>query len=91
MKHIDFNFLLLLLAVLVGVASLYCYCYYGKIATESYEEMTNRLYESNWYEHSTHLQKYFIVMLGNMQKPLHYHGSGIAVLNLETFTTVKSF
>lgn len=30
-------------------------------------------------------------MMINIQRPLHFHGFGIAVLKLDTFTTVREF
>lgn len=50
--------------------------------------MADRLYEANWRELSVDLQKYFVVMLGNAQRPVFYDGFGIAILNLETFSKV---
>lgn len=88
MKHFDYSMIVHLMAISVSMANLFLYCFYGKMATESYERMAMCLYESNWIEQPIHLQKYFILMIGNMQRPLYYHGFGIAVLNLKTFTTV---
>lgn len=79
------------MGLLVSCSNLFFYCYFGKYATESYEKMADCLYESSWAEHPIHVQKYFIVMIMNTQRPLYYHGFGIAVLNLETFTSVREF
>lgn len=59
------------------------------MATQSFEGMSDALYESNWPEIPVRLQKYFIIMVGNTQKPVFYDGFGVAVLNLETFTNVS--
>lgn len=67
---------------------LYCFC--GKIATENCERMADALYESNWHDLPNDLQQYFVIMIGNAQQPLCYHGSGLLVLNLETFTKVRT-
>lgn len=74
---------------LVGVANLFFFCYFGILATESFRGMADALYESNWSEVPVRLQKYFIIMVANTQKPVYYHGFGVAVLNLETFTRVS--
>lgn len=79
------------MAITVSMANLFLYCYFGKMATDSYLKMTKSLYESNWIDHPVQLQKYLILMIGNMQRPLYYHGFGIAKLNLETYTTVSHF
>lgn len=60
------------------------------MTTECYLEMADRLYEFNWYELSIDLKKYFILMMGNMQIPLYYHGSGMIVINLKTFQEVRN-
>lgn len=86
----DFTITVLLLAVSASIAYLFMYCYFGKLATESYENMANCLYQSNWTKFSTETQKYILLMIMNVQQTIHYHGFGVAVLNLETFCTVKT-
>lgn len=71
------------------VLTLFAYCYFGKLATQSFEDMADAFYESNWQNLPINLQKYMILMIANAQKPLYYHGYGLAVLNLETFTAVS--
>lgn len=36
------------------------------------------------------MQKKILLMIQNMQQPAHYHGFGIAFLNLEAFAKVRS-
>lgn len=88
LKHINFEITLILIAAFLSTANLYFYCYFGKIASESYEQMGDCLFFSNWVELPLELQKYFIVMIGNTQRPLYYHGFGIANMKLETFSIV---
>lgn len=76
------------IAVCVGVSNLFLHCFCGKLATESYEDMVDTLYESKWHELPIPLQKYYILMIGNAQRPVYYHGFGVAILNMETFTSV---
>lgn len=76
------------MSVLVSSSNLFLYCFFGKLATESFETMADCLYETNWLDLPVNLQKYFIVMIGNAQIPIHYHGFGVALLNLETFLKV---
>lgn len=59
------------------------------LATESYEKMAESLYDVNWQDLPVDLQKYFFIMIMNMQKPLVYHGFGFYVLKLETFAAVS--
>lgn len=87
----DFNYSIVIqfIAIAVGCSNVYVYCNFGKIATQSYANMSRYLFESNWIEQPIEFQKYFILMIGNTQRALHYHGFGISVLNLETFSTVS--
>ncbi|XP_055297981.1 odorant receptor 22c-like [Sitodiplosis mosellana] len=84
-KHPDGGLGFLLCCVAVSMSNLFVYCYFGKVATESYTKIPNYLYDANWQQVPVNLQKYIIVMIANGQRPLYYHGFGIAVLNLETF------
>lgn len=59
------------------------------MATESFEEMADQLYESNWTEFPVKCQKYIIFMIGSMQRDYYYTGFGVANMNLEFFITVS--
>lgn len=59
------------------------------LSTESYEKMAESLYDVNWQDLPVDLQKYFFIMIMNMQRPLFYHGFGFYVLKLETFVAVS--
>lgn len=74
---------------LLATLNPFVYCYFGKSATESFLQMADSLYEANWIERSVVVQKYFLLAITNAQRPLFYHGYGIAVLNLDTFTKVS--
>lgn len=87
-KHINFSVTLLLIGVLVGIATLFLYCYFGALVIECYDEMPKCLFESNWQGLSVDLQKYFILMIGNANRPLHYHGFGFTTLDLKTFSSL---
>lgn len=73
------------------ICFIFVMCFFGKMATESFEKMSYCLFEFDWHRLPVHLQKYFILMIGNTQRPLFYHGFGICILNLETFTKVCAF
>lgn len=86
MKQPDFGVVMILIAILTGTPTLFAYCYFGKMSTDSYAKMADCLYECNWIDLSPNLQKYFVIMIGNAQMSINYHGFNITVLNLETFT-----
>lgn len=72
-----------------GMFILFVYCYCGSKSTEFFENMADALYEAIWPDLQIQLQKYFIVMIANMQTPIHYHGLNVCYLNLETFVAVR--
>lgn len=88
-RHMGVEITLLLSAGLVATLNLFVYCYFGKMATESFAEMANLVYEANWIDLPIELQKFALIAIINMQKPLVYHGFSVAILNLETFTKVS--
>lgn len=85
------NILALSTAAATGLANLFVYNYFGEMANNSFRRMPDDLYEFDWKDLPIQLQKYIILMLGNMQQPLYYHGFGVANLNLETFGKVRNF
>lgn len=88
-QHIDFNINIVLITIAIIATKLFLFCFFGKMATESFIEMADCLFDANWQSLPIHLQKYFILMIDNVQKPLFYNGYGIVILNLETFTKVR--
>lgn len=74
---------------LLGMTNLLIYCYLGKLANASYAKMPNRIFYMKWFELPNKLQRYYILMIKNMQIPLYYRGFGVIHLDLETFTKVS--
>lgn len=89
MKHASLNIFFVLITILVATSDLFLYCYFGKLATDSYGNMVDSLYECKWYGLPIEQQKYFIMMIGNARIPIYYHGFKVAILNLETFRIVS--
>lgn len=69
--------------------NLFIHCYLGNQATFNCHSYGDLLYESNWIALSPLHRKYIFVMIANAQRPIHYHGFGIAYLNMELFTKVN--
>lgn len=59
------------------------------MASESHKKISDCVYDMTWYKVNTQLQKYFLLMIANMQKPLFYHGFEIVDLDLRTFIRVS--
>lgn len=92
LRHIDgIDISFLLLAICIALGNQFLLCYFGKLATESFDEMSVCLYNSNWELMPINLQRNLIIIMQNAQQPIYYHGFGIAVLNLQTFSKVFSF
>lgn len=71
------------------ISIVFVLCLFGRLATESFDQLQNYLFESDWRNLPLNLQKDYFLMLVNAQRSLHYHGFGIVNLNLETFTKVS--
>lgn len=78
-----------LAAISTSGSNLFVYCYFGKLATDSYTRMAECLYDNDWVGIDIESQKFIILMIANIQKPIYYHGFGVIYLNLETFTDVS--
>lgn len=89
LKHLDFYIVTVLISTFIGISNIFLFCYFGKLATESYANLCDYLYEFNWHELPNDLQKYFILMIGNAQQTLYYSGFGMIILDLETFSKVR--
>lgn len=76
-------------AFIVVAANPFLYCFFGKITTDRYAKMADHLFEINWYKLPIKLQKYLILMIANMQRPLYFDGFGICKLDLGMFQTVR--
>lgn len=83
--------IILIIGISILLANLFLYCFFGKMASESFDQMTECLYESNWQTFPIEFQKYVLLMIGNAQRPLFYEGFGLVALNLRTFTKVGKF
>lgn len=69
--------------------NMFVHCFFGKLATDQFDQLPNYLFESDWPNLPLKLQKHHILMLANAQQPLYFDGFGVLILNLETFTKVS--
>lgn len=77
------------MAISSSICAMYLYCYFGQVSSESFEQMADILFDTNWPDLSVPMQKYIVIMIANMQKPLHFHGFRMVNLDLKTFINVK--
>lgn len=59
------------------------------MAHDSFEQMSDCLYECDWHVFSYDVKRHILFMITNIQRPLYYHGFGVAILELETFVKVN--
>lgn len=85
----DFNMFTAFQSASATFPNIFLYCYFGKMASESFEKVADCIYDANWPNISVKLQKDVLIMLSNTQRPLSYDGFGVLVLNLQTFTSVN--
>lgn len=85
----NFNIFDSSIGTIISLCNLFTYCFFGKLATESFESMADCVFETNWPEFPIEQQKNVILLISNMQKSLYYHGFEVAILRLETFTKVS--
>lgn len=88
-EQIDYDVCILLFSTIICASTLFMFCYFGKLATESYEQMAHCLYKCNWHTFSVTQRKYIVTMIQNAQSPAFYHTMRVAILNLETFFKVR--
>lgn len=91
LNSLDLGVLNILLGTSISFFNIFACCYGGQIANDSYAEMANYLFESSWQTLPLNLRKYLIIMITNAQKPLFYHGLGLAIVDLQNFTNVSTF
>lgn len=87
-EQVDFTLMTIIVVGTIGMSNAFIYCYFGKVATDSYKRMSDRVFEMTWRKQSVKLQKYFVLMIAYMQRPVYYHGFNVAIMNLHTFINV---
>lgn len=88
MQVSDGTVLMYIVPCMAVVLELFLFCYYGnKLSTKSFE-LLDTLYQSMWYEYPIKYQRYVIVMMVRMQRPLVLTGYNVVLCTLPTFTAV---
>lgn len=88
-ENINFDLFGVVIGVVVSSANLLVFCYCGELTTKTFLKYNDCLYQSvYWYDLSSKLQKYLILMISSSQRHLLYRGHGMTTLNLETFVMV---
>lgn len=59
------------------------------MATNNLIKFGDEIFDSDWYELPIEIQKSFILVIANAEKPLYYDGLHMVCLNLPTFAKVS--
>lgn len=81
--------ILLFIVAFLTMFWTFLHCLLGKLVTDRIDQLSNHLFHSKWHNAPIKLQKDFILLLANKQKPPIFHGLGIYFVDLETFTSVS--
>lgn len=90
LKHLDILTLLAVICVIWSSTNTFIYCFFGNFAMDSLVKIPHMLYISNWPELSCGNQKFFILMIGNAQRSINFHGY-IINSTLESYSKVCNF
>lgn len=80
----------MIIAFALGLINMFVYCYLGKTATDNFAAFADCIYGCQWPILPLKLQSFIKLIIGNAQRHLYYDGFGVVVLDLETFTSVRS-
>lgn len=89
-KH-DADMFLMLLALSVGIASIFIYCYFASKVSHSLQCLSDKVYQCLWYQMPVHIQNDLILVIGNLQRPYYFTGYKFIICSLETFLRVRNF
>lgn len=78
--------ILLFIVAFLSMFWTFLHCLLGKLVTDRFDQLSNH---SKWHNAPIKLQKDFILLLANTQKPPIFHGLGIYFVDLETFASVS--
>lgn len=67
------------LSILAGISNLFLYWFFEKMATESFEKIYLEIKDRQ--DLSIRLQKHFFPMIISAQRPIHYLGFNVAILD----------
>lgn len=88
METVDLTVLHIMSGILTSASTLFLYCHFGVMASDSFSKYADCLYKMPWYELPINYQKYYLLMIQNSQMTLGFNGLGLVPINLETYTKV---
>lgn len=83
------NVITLAYCVISALSYFWLNCYCGEFITNIFLKYADCLYKSQWYSLPVPLEKYWTIVMPNMQRTVFYDGLGMVRLNLNTFANVS--
>lgn len=74
--------------IIFVMSELFLLCYFGEIIQTSMENLSESLYQTNWYDLSLNDQTSFLIVLGMMQRTYGLKAAGLYKINLYTYIQV---
>lgn len=65
------------------------YCYFGNLVTTKYAEISDRAYQSLWYEQPKKTKRFTILIIQRAQRPFYFTAMGIFKCSLDTMERVE--
>lgn len=59
------------------------------MSSDCLAEIADLFYSFEWYNQNIKIQKCVVMLIANAQRPRHFHGFGVILLTLDTFTNVS--
>lgn len=73
---------------MVGIVSMYFYCYHSDEITESCYRRSKEIYELRWYEYPMIHQKHLLVVMIDAQRQIRVDGYGFVPCTMTAFVKV---
>lgn len=71
------------------ICYVYFYNYFGDETNDSFENISELLYQSDWFKQPQHVQKTLLLMMQNAQQEMFYTTFGGFPLNVDTLGRVS--
>lgn len=65
-------------------------CELGEMVSNAYEKVDQQLFNCNWYQFPTEMQRMLVTAIANIQQPVTIRGYGNIICNRDTLKKVKA-
>lgn len=82
---------LCIMGILTSGSNLFLYYYFGHTVTDCYADISDDVFNSDWFKQSLDVQKYFLMIIQNAQHLNYFDGFGLTYLTLNNYCKVWGF